>query len=83
MVNPRWKTLTDEDCKEVRVNFGENWEQNTAVGLNWFALILSLAFVAWYTKQTIGKKCGWEEFYVAIVESTPRTFVATPTAVDQ
>lgn len=69
MVNPVTVIRQPSEATEVVINYGEEWEQRMSLACQWFALISSAILIIWYTKQTYQKQCGWEEFYVCIVES--------------
>ncbi|GMH35170.1 hypothetical protein BSKO_03038 [Bryopsis sp. KO-2023] len=70
MVNPVLKVLQPcVDAIPVDVHYGEEWEQKTSLACQWFALITSLMILTWYTKQMFKKHCGWEEYYVCLVET--------------
>ena len=71
MVNPVTVTRLPNEATEVVINYGEEWEQRMSYALQWFALISSALLIVWYTKQTYQRQCGWEEFYVCVVESKP------------
>jgi hypothetical protein len=55
--------------KAGKLEFGDIWEQQFAIGLVWFTLITSLALWLYYTWATFKSTCGWEEFYVVNMES--------------
>nr|AHH02123.1 TcChR [synthetic construct] len=59
-----------EICKENEMVFGPLWEQKLARALQWFTVILSAIFLAYYVYSTLRATCGWEELYVCTVEFT-------------
>eukprot|EP00210_Caulerpa_lentillifera_P007845 g7487.t1 len=56
------------EATELVINYGEEWEQHMSYAGQWFALITSILLLIWYTKQTYQRQCGWEEFYVCVIE---------------
>ena len=60
---------TTNKCDPASINYGEKWEQKMAQYMQWFSLITSVLILLWYAKQMMKKLCGWEEFYVCLINS--------------
>eukprot|EP00210_Caulerpa_lentillifera_P003400 g3244.t1 len=56
------------EATELVINYGEEWEQHMSYAGQWLALTSSILLLIWYTKQTYQRQCGWEEFYVCVIE---------------